>query len=127
MADRTKNVFIVEDAPDIQILLARLLRFEGYVVSCANDGREALKSLRQADHLPGLILLDLMMPGMDGYEFRSEQERDARLAPIPIVVMTADGDVQVKAMKVGAKGYLKKPFSSLDLILATVDRFFQHS
>jgi CheY-like chemotaxis protein len=117
-----RKILIVEDAKDIQMLLSGLLRAEGYEVDCAANGREALELLRAADPLPGVILLDLMMPDMDGYEFRREQEKDARIATIPIVAMTADGDVQVKALRIGAQAFLKKPFSNLELILSTVER-----
>lgn len=120
----SKHVLIVEDAGDIQSLLTKLLKGNGYTVSTASDGKEALDILSSMEQLPGLILLDLMMPGMDGFQFRQVQEQDAKLAGIPIVVMTAFGDVQAKAMAVGAKGFLKKPFSNIDLILQTVGQFF---
>lgn len=119
-----KNILIVEDSPEIQTLLAKLLKKEGYSVQCAGNGREALEKLEGAEEMPGLILLDLMMPDMDGYQFRQEQEKNARTADIPILVMTADGDVQTKAIKLGAKGFMKKPFSDIELIIETVGRFF---
>lgn len=122
MANANKRVLIVEDAPDIQRLLTELLTGEGYGVEVARNGREALEVLRAAQDLPGVILLDLMMPVMDGYEFRKEQERDPRIADIPVIVMTADGDFQVKGLKVGAKMSLKKPFANLDMILSAVKR-----
>jgi CheY-like chemotaxis protein len=125
VGDSKKHILIVEDSPDVQELLRKLLTGVGYEVRCCFNGRDALSSLRSTSHLPNVILLDLMMPDMDGYEFRQEQEKDSRIAEVPIVVMTAGGEVQFKAIKVGAKGHLRKPFESIDLILSTVERFFR--
>ena len=125
MADKKeKRILIVEDARDIQLLLAGLLKAEGYTVECKSNGHDAIEFLKSSENLPSLILLDIMMPDMNGYEFREAQEKHARLATIPIVVMTADGNVQSKSMRVGAHGYLKKPFESVEQVLTTVSRFF---
>lgn len=113
-----KSVMIIEDDNDIRILLKQILENEGYAVSDACNGREALDLLRVSDPLPSLILLDLTMPVMDGYEFRREQNNDQKLAAIPVVVMTADGHVDVKAAKVGAVNALKKPFD-LEVVVKT--------
>jgi CheY-like chemotaxis protein len=115
-----KTILIVEDAADIQALLSSLLRSEGYQVECASDGREGLEKLRNSRKPFELILLDLMMAGMDGFEFCKELHKDAGLATIPVIVMTADGDIKDKANQVGAKAFLKKPFMNLELILGTV-------
>jgi CheY-like chemotaxis protein len=115
-----KSVLIVEDAADIQYLLEALLRAEGYIVNSVNNGREALDLLNTSGKLPGLIILDLMMPVMDGYDFRREQEKNPKFAAIPVIVMTADGDYQAKSMRVGARGFLKKPFENLEEILGKV-------
>ncbi len=120
-----KSILIVEDAIDLQMLLARFLRRKGYHVDCARNGKDALDILSSSASLPGVILLDLMMPDMDGYEFRKAQEGDERIANIPVVVMTAAGDAQVQGISMGAKGYLKKPFSNLDLIVETIVPFFK--
>ena len=122
--NHVKHVLIVEDAKDIQILLADLIEAEGYRVDCVFNGEEALKFLTSSENLPGLILLDLMMPQMDGYQFRKAQEKDKRIADIPVVVMTADGDIQAKSVKLGSNGFLKKPFTNIPTILETVGRFF---
>lgn len=121
----TKNqILIVEDAVDIQVLLTNLLEMEGYDVKTADNGQEAIDLLKSSTELPGLILLDLMMPVMDGYVFRREQEKDPRLSAIPVVVMTADGDYQSKSARIGAKGYLKKPFTKVEDILSKIEQFF---
>ena len=81
-------VLIVEDEPGIRTALAALVESEGFEVETAGDGREALAVLRRR---PGscLVLLDLMMPGMNGWQFLDECSRDVMLAPIPVVVVSA--------------------------------------
>lgn len=115
-AKNDKRLLIVEDSRDFQALLRHLFSSEGYSVECALNGKEALELLRSGVRLPDLILLDIMMPVMDGFEFRREQERDAKLAGIPIVVMTAHGDAQVCKAKIGAKDFIKKPPDMNDLL-----------
>lgn len=104
-----KRILIVEDAADIRFLLKSLFETEGFSVDQAANGQEALEVLHSADPLPALILLDLMMPVMDGYEFRIKQESEPRLAGIPVVVMTADGDISARRSSIRAREYLKKP------------------
>jgi CheY-like chemotaxis protein len=104
-----KRILIVEDAADIRFLLKSLFETEGFAVDQAANGQEALDVLHSADSLPALILLDLMMPVMDGYEFRIKQEAEPRLAGIPVVVMTADGDISARRSSIRAREYLKKP------------------
>ena len=124
MPSRQRLVLIIEDSLDVQSLLASLLQSGGYRVTCVESGQAALNWLRASTELPGLILLDLMMPEMDGFAFRREQERDGRLATIPVVVMTADGQIQSQTMSLGAKAFLKKPFFSVQMILDTVDSHY---
>jgi CheY-like chemotaxis protein len=81
------TVLIVEDDSVIRETLGEILASEGYRVLYASDGADALERLRRGIH-PGLILLDLMMPVMNGWEFRLEQMRDPRLAAIPVIVVT---------------------------------------
>jgi CheY-like chemotaxis protein len=85
-------VLVVEDDQDVRTSLVQVLEGEGYVVSAAENGREALDMLRAPAQLPELILLDLMMPVMNGRHFLEEQSRDPRLAPIPVLVMTASSN-----------------------------------
>jgi two-component system response regulator MprA len=105
------------------MLLGRVLESAGFSVSTASNGREALDLLQSSDTTPELIILDIMMPELDGYQFRKEQEKDPRLTEIPVVVMTAWADIESKAMQIGAKGYLKKPFVDIDTILSMVEKF----
>jgi CheY-like chemotaxis protein len=108
VADRMHEyILIVEDNPDSRETLAMVIEGMGYTVSTASNGREALDYLR-SHSLPCLILLDLMMPVMDGWEFRNQQRQDPLLADIPILVVSAVNDPdQIRA--VDAIDYLKKP------------------
>ncbi|XXT22232.1 response regulator [Sorangium sp. So ce429] len=114
-----KRILVVDDDPDIRETLAELLQEEGYAVSSAAHGGEALSALR-ADPRPGLILLDLMMPIMDGWQFRAEQKKDPELASIPVVIISATGrDEFVSSL--GAAQFLKKPIN-LEQLLAAVEQ-----
>lgn len=110
------RVLIVEDETDIRESLGELLEAEGFVVSQAENGRLALDSLGEAHVLPHVILLDLMMPIMDGEQFRREQIADARLARIPIVIMSAARDISEVGERMQAHAVLKKPMS-IDLLV----------
>ena len=117
----SKVVLVVDDDPDILSLVALVLRGEGYVVETAADGAEALAAV--ARRLPNLILLDMKMAGMDGWQFA--REFHARYdSGAPIVVLTAADDARKRAQEIGAQGWLGKPFT-LDDLIAAVDR--QHS
>jgi len=107
------RVLVVDDDADIRELLVEFLGSEGYDVTSAGDGVEALERARA--HRPDVILLDLMMPGMNGWEFREIQRRDAQLADVPVVVISAfDSDLDVDEV-------LRKPFR-VEELLATVER-----
>jgi DNA-binding response OmpR family regulator len=116
------RILIVEDAEEISASLAEFLGDEGFEVACAPTGRAGLHLLRAAAAIPDLILLDFMLPDMDGRQFRREQAQDPRLAGIPILLMTAGGDIEQKARDLDARGYLKKPFSDLDAFLEMIRR-----
>jgi CheY-like chemotaxis protein len=115
-------VLVVDDEPDVRAMFIEVLEDEGYRVLGAANGREALAQLRAADPRPQLILLDLMMPVMNGWEFRTEQLADPQLAEIPVVVISADGSTRQKAEGIGAHGYIRKPIQ-LDVLFALVARF----
>jgi CheY-like chemotaxis protein len=117
----SKRVLVVEDDVDIQEALTQILENEGYRVTSADNGLNAMTYLRSSSP-PCLILLDLMMPIMDGWQFRSEQKKDPQLARIPIVVLSAHGSVPQHAAALEAAMYLKKPID-LELLLETVKRF----
>lgn len=115
------RVMIVEDDEDIVDAIRFLLDREGYHVSAAPDGQSALAALA-ADPLPSVILLDLMMPVMTGYEFREAQLADPRLAAVPVVLMTADGHIEEKRVRLGVDAALGKPFG-IENLLSAVKRF----
>jgi len=88
---RPEAILIVDDDNDTRSALSEMLEEEGFTVEGAPNGREALARLRGGKAHPAVILLDLMMPGMDGWDFRSEQLRDPKLARVPVVVVSASG------------------------------------
>ena len=111
-------ILLVEDDPDSRACMRSLLELEGYVVHTAADGAEALKRLRSGLE-PGLIVLDLMMPGMDGFQFRREQLQDPKLCAIPVVVYSGHHDAKANAALLEPTAYIKKPIdfdSFLDLV-----------
>jgi CheY-like chemotaxis protein len=115
---RERRILIVEDDLDVRDALTQVLEFEGYAVVGATNGQEAIDRLREGN-LPSLILLDLMMPVMDGPQFRAAQMSDPSIADIPVIVISADGKVEQKAASLGVAAYMKKPLdvdSLLDLI-----------
>ena len=115
-APRPRRVLIVEDNEVTRDVIALILESNGYEVSTADNGRAALERLRGGDR-PGLILLDLMMPVMDGWQFREEQRRDRSLADIPVVVCTAAGEGAQNAA-LGVAELLSKPVEADDLLAA---------
>jgi CheY-like chemotaxis protein len=113
-------ILLVEDDDDVREALADVLREHGYDVAWAADGAEAIRALRSGLR-PAAILLDLMMPVMDGFQFRAEQRSDPALAPIPVIVVSADRTLEREAQGLGAAARLSKPAPVEDL-LATVAR-----
>jgi len=119
MADGERTVLVVEDDPDLSALLAVILTEAGYPVMTAGDGIEALE--RVAERLPGLVLLDMRMPRMNGWEFAREfRARHGHAAPI--VVVTAAENARLRAEEIEADGWLEKPFE-LDQVMREVARF----
>ncbi len=114
-------VLVVDDDADIRDGLREILEDAGHTVSEARNGKDALAALRAAASLPDIILLDLMMPVMDGFEFRRKQLLDARLAAVPVVVLSADVHVGERAGALGNALWLRKPIH-LDQLLDVVAR-----
>ncbi len=115
------SVLIIEDDEGVRHSLAELLYEEGYDVQLAGDGSDAL-ALLQEEPLPSLILLDLMMPTMNGGEFRARQLSDPRLASIPVIVVSARPDVSERAKELAADDFLMKPMSFEALIHVVQNR-----
>jgi CheY-like chemotaxis protein len=116
----THRVLIVEDDHDTREMLGHFLELEGYEVEKAANGREALDALRAADDA-SVILLDLVMPVMDGWQFRAGQRQDESLARIPVVVLTAAG-ARDRMPPIDADAWLAKPVD-LDVLLDTLAPF----
>jgi len=113
-APLSQRILVVDDDPDILEALVEILSAEGFDVDSARNGKEALDRLgaRRAD----LILLDLMMPVMDGWEFAQQMRTRSEMASTPIVVLSADRNVASKSQDIRAVGYLAKPFELTDLL-----------
>lgn len=99
-----RSVLVVEDDNDVRDTLGEFLADEGYQVETATNGQEALEHLKQ--HKPGLVLLDLMMPIMNGWEFLEKRNSDKELSRVPVLVLSA---VPGKPYVPGALACLKKP------------------
>lgn len=114
-----KNILIVEDNTDIRELLKLSIEMDGYTVNTAANGQEALETLSKLDP-PCLILLDLMMPIMDGWKFVEELEKDKRLNSIPYVLLTAyaESGNDIK----NARAIIKKPID-FEILNSTLKNF----
>ena len=115
MANET--IYVVDDEPLITRLAQINLERMGYTVKIAHDGAEALDALQKGEVKPDLILLDIMMPYMDGFEMLERLHFDDKLSPIPVIIMTAralDADI-IEGHKFGAQQYLTKPINPTEL------------
>jgi CheY-like chemotaxis protein len=106
---RDKSILLVEDDPDVRDAVAAVLESAGYRVVAAEHGEEALNHLRTRASGFCLILLDLFMPEMNGWAFRTEQLRDPALADIPVLVLSADSHAAQRAITPGVVGAMTKP------------------
>jgi CheY-like chemotaxis protein len=111
------RILVVEDDPDAREALVALLQMKGYRAVPAGNGKEALDYLHKAP-LPDLIILDLWMPVMDGWQFRAEQIKDPRLKKVPVIVVTALSD----RADVDANEIIIKPVD-VERLLATVSQY----
>ena len=111
------KILVVDDEPTIVELIEESLHIEGYETSRAYSGEEALEAL--AKDPPDLVLLDLMLPGMDGYEVCRQMQKDVRLSQIPVIMLTAKSAVadKVTGYQKGADDYITKPFDTEELLV----------
>ena len=111
------KILIVEDEADIAELIALHLEREGHEASSVSNGLQALPAALQ--HMPDLIVLDLMLPGLDGVQVFKRLRADTRTAGIPVVILTARSQVvdKIAGLELGADDYLSKPFSPRELVL----------
>jgi CheY-like chemotaxis protein len=112
------DVLIVDDSPSIREHTAQTVRNAGWKVVTANNGREALEILENTEPRPSIILTDLEMPEMDGYNLVEKLKTDSRYAGIPVVMITSRNDerYQTKAFELGVNAYITKPFDDVNLI-----------
>jgi two-component system, chemotaxis family, chemotaxis protein CheY len=115
--DNRGYILVVDDDEDIGEAIELILETRGYRCVIARDGEAALEVMR-TDPLPRIVLLDMMMPVMSGEEFRIAQLADARLATVPVIVMTADATAEDRAMSLGVSKFLRKPLRIDELISA---------
>ena len=111
------KILVVEDDHDIAQLLAITMKKAGYEVAVTENGYEALNSIRR--HPPDLVILDLMIPGIDGFEVCKEMKRDPKTGAVPVLIVTARGEEidRIIGLELGADDYVVKPFSPRELLL----------
>lgn len=121
-----KKILVVEDDEDIRnLVLFNLEMTEEYEVLSTDNGEEALELAQK--HIPSLVILDVMLPGIDGFEVCRVLKANSTTRKIPVVMLTArsdDNDV-VKGFELGVEDYLRKPFSSMKILLARVSNILQ--
>lgn len=115
------HVLVVEDDQDQGLTLTEILEMAGYPVVTATDGQLALAYLRDAS-LPCVILLDLMMPGMNGWEFRRRQLQDPRLRDIPVILASGLNDLRLGPEFDQVEAYFRKPYN-VEMLLEVVGRY----
>jgi two-component system alkaline phosphatase synthesis response regulator PhoP len=118
------KILVADDEPDIRLLIKFTLEFAGYEVITAQNGAEALekaKEMAESDQLPDLIIMDVRMPRMTGYQACKEMKAIDKLAPVPVVFLSAKGqEAEIQTgMDAGATAYIIKPFAP-DLLTAKV-------
>ncbi|MFA4836115.1 MAG: response regulator [Dehalococcoidia bacterium] len=119
-----KLILIIDDEDDIRIFASRLLEMEGYRVLQAGDGEEGLRMA--GENLIDGVLLDIRMPGIDGWEVLQQLKEDSKLSATPVIVFTAYAEKmeQERALSMGASAYLIKPLSA-DQLMDSVARIFR--
>ena len=118
------DILIVDDHLSLQMLLMLIVEGTGYRGATANNGQDALTYLHASTTLPGLILLDVAMPIMTGWDFLRAQQQDARLATIPVVLMTALSHFDYQEEPANVVAFLKKPID-LDALETLVHAEYQ--
>lgn len=119
--DCPRVVMVVDDDADVREAIADVVAEGGYQTLSAANGKEAMEQLRTAPIRPCVILLDVMMPIMDGWEFRAQQSTDPELGEIPVVVLTAHAHMEEVVRRMQAVDFLEKPFD-LSLLMTTIER-----
>jgi DNA-binding response OmpR family regulator len=116
IAVANRRILLVEDDKDLAAFMHEVLTAEGFEVTLAGDGRAGLEALERRQY--ALVVLDLMMPGMDGIEFRLRQRQHSSQWSTPALIVSAHSRIEKLAQSVGAEGCLAKPFTGDDLTAA---------
>ena len=119
-----KTILIVEDEDISYEILSTMLK-DKYEIVRATNGEEGLRILRKDAKIISLVLLDILMPVMDGLEMLKTKVAERRIANIPVIVLTSEKTMEVEAIRVGALDFIKKPFESVEVIQARVDRIIE--
>ena len=119
-----KQILVIEDNPDLAFGLRNNLEIEGYQVEVAHDGQQGLARARGSR--PDLIVLDLMLPGMDGFRILKTYREEGGVAPILVLTARGEESDKVRGLKLGADDYVTKPFGVLEL-LARVEALLRRS
>lgn len=116
MNNEKHTILLVEDEPLIREMVSKSLRLEGYDVEVAGTGEEGLKKIQEL--LPDLVLLDVLLPKLDGWDILSRLRDDERTRSVPVIMLTAlsDEKSKVQGLRGGADDYVTKPFGSLELV-----------
>lgn len=122
--NRKRKVLIVDDEQINRELLGMILG-EKYEILYAADGKEALKLIRENKDTLSLVLLDLLMPEMDGMEALAQMKQDPEISTIPVIVLTSEKDAEVQSLSAGAIDFIPKPYPKPEVILARVQRTIQ--
>ena len=112
---RKRTILIVDDDADVRQLLGTVLTHEDYTLAFASDGVETLQ--KAAELIPDLVLLDVMMPVMNGFDACQRLRADPRLAEVPVIMITALDDLEsrVRGIQAGADDFVSKPFEVIEL------------
>jgi len=110
----TRKILVVDDTRNVQLMLQEFLLNQNFSVSLASDGKEAMEKVRE--ERPDLILLDVMMPGMDGFQFLSRLRTESELPVIMITAKQQEADI-IRGFELGADDYITKPFKLRELLM----------
>lgn len=119
-----RRVLVVDDEPVNRRMLEKILS-PGYEVLLAGNGDEALTVIKREKKVLSVVLLDLLMPGTNGYEVLEIMQKDGELKKIPVIVLTSDTSAEVKSLKMGAADFIPKPYDVSDVILARIEKTIQ--
>ena len=119
-----RKILIVDDEDINRELLGNML-VDDYDIVYAENGQEAIDCIKNSDEKISLILLDLMMPVMDGFEFIKAYNEDQELSSIPVIVMTSDTESEAEIIKAGAVDFIKKPYNMPEVIIARCERVIE--